>query len=318
MKKFISIIAVLLIATLTTGFFKNTEKASCPTLAISQIVEHPALDVTRQGILDELAARGFSEEAKTLDIVYDNAQGDPTIALQIAQKFASGRPAAIVALGTTAAQACASQAGDIPVVFSSVTNPEEAGLTAKNIVGVSNWVPLEAQLEMIQKLMPKRKQLGVIYNPGEANSVWILNELKAIAPKYGIEIIASPADKTANVDEAALAFIYSVGAIYVSNDNTALSAFSNIVGRANEVKIPVFVSDTDIVDQGALAAMGPSQYEVGRQTGAMVANILEGKAVSPKVEYPKKTELVINKKQGLALKFQFPESILTQADKIIR
>lgn len=318
MKKLIPILIAAALIITSTGFFSQP-KENTRVIAISQIVEHPALDITRQGILDELKDRGFCSDNKNIEILYDNAQGDPILALQIAQKFSSIEPSVIVALGTTAAQSIASQTKSIPLIFSSVTNPKDAGLTAKNIRGVSNWIPLEPQLKAFKKLLPKLKSLGIIYNPGEANSVSIVKQLTIEAKHLGIEILTSPADKSMDVPEATAALIGKVDAIFISNDNTALSAFSNIVNTANSASIPVFVSDTDMVDQGALAALGPSQYQIGRQTGAMIANILSGSPDrNQSIEFPDKLEFVINQKVASKLKIYIPEENLKLADKIIQ
>ena len=272
------------------------------TIGINQIVSHPALDKTCQGILDELKEFPPKTE-QPLKILRENAQGQLIIASQIAQKFKGKKVDIIVALGTTAAQASlrATKEKEILVVFSSVTDPLEAGLLKKldrpegRITGVSNFMPLKDQLFLIQDMVPSLKKLGLIYNPGEANSVSLVKKIKHLAKEIGITIVEATALKTSDIAQATRSLQPKVQAILVTNDNTALSAFATITKITTETKTPLFVSDTDMVNQGALAALGPDQYQIGRQTGKMVRRLLEGERIQNiPVEYPEKINLALN------------------------
>lgn len=146
------------------------------TVALTQIVEHPSLDAARRGILDELAAAGFVAE-QNLKIDYQNAQGNPATAAQIARKFVGERPDAIIAIATPSAQAVAAATRELPIVFCSVSDPLGAKLVGNldkpggNVTGTSDLSPIAEQLDLIRELSPDAQKLGVIYNPGETNSV---------------------------------------------------------------------------------------------------------------------------------------------------
>ena len=74
------------------------------TVAVTAIVEHPALDAARDGIKDELAAAGY-EQGRNLDFRFESAQGNPATAAQIARKFVGEAPDVIVPISTPSAQA---------------------------------------------------------------------------------------------------------------------------------------------------------------------------------------------------------------------
>jgi putative ABC transport system substrate-binding protein len=306
------------------GGFKR-EAVYCKTVAIGQIVEHEALDETRRGIVDELKEAGYIP-GKNINLVYETAQGDAVMANQIATNFKSLNPDVAIGIGTAIAQSLKQKlAGtDIPVVFSSVTDPvgsklvDDLGPNTRGAVGFSNWVEVGPQLEKFQQICPNLRFLGVIYNPGEANSVAMLKEIEKAAKEYNVEVIPAAASVSSEVSMAARSLAQRVDAYFVSNDNTALSAFESIVKVANKSNLPVFVSDTDMVRRGAAAALGPNQYQIGRQTGAMVVQLLGG--VQPKgfaVGFPTQTEFVINKDALAGIRMAVPEDIFAEAQSIL-
>src|SRR5699024_5010112 len=145
-----------------------------------------------------------------------------------------------------------------------------------NVTGVSDMAPIDRHLEFIRKLMPDAKVLGVPYNPGEANAVVQVNTLKKLAPEYGFSVVTAAAPKSSRVLVATRSLVGKADAIYVPTDNTIVSAVEAVVKVGRAADIPVFSADTNSVTRGAAAAIGFSYYDIGRQTGALVARILEG------------------------------------------
>lgn len=288
---------------IASAIFISPLSAQKPSqIYVLQIIQHPALDASRQGIYDALIDAGYVEGD---DFIwnYSNAQGNITLAAQMAQSAAGAQADVIVTLGTSVTQAAmaANKSAQIPIVFASVTDPvgsrivESMEKPGGAITGVSNLTPAEPQFELFKKLQPQLKTLGVIYNPGEANSQALIEDMKAAALKVGIELAFATASKTSDVPSAAAKLAKKADAFYVNNDNTALSAFESIVKVGLHANKPAYVSDTDLVEQGALAALGPNQYLLGKQVGTMVMRILNGE--KPKdipVEYAKDRETKIN------------------------
>ena len=319
----------LLIQSLATlvsfSVFSTPSFSKLPLVCLTQIVAHPALDKTREGIVDELKAQGF-QDSQTLILSMEIAQGQPALASQIAQKCVGQGARVLVAIGTTMAQACASAAirDKTPVVFSSVTDPVGAKLVKNlekpgaNVTGASNATSSQDQLEMFLTLVPNLKKLGVIMNPGEANSRHLYERMEKIAESKGIVLVQGIATKTSEVAQAARSLVGEVDALFVDNDNTALAAFSSIVNVSQQYKIPLFVSDADIVGEGALAALGPDQYTLGRQTGEIIARLLKDEAPGQiPVAFPKDVYLVINKKVAKKIGIELPQKVIKEARIVI-
>lgn len=291
---------------------------------ISKIVDHPALDMTIQGIIEGLKQKGF-EKGKNLDLRVESAQANPSLAQQIAAKFINQTPDVVVGVGTLTAQsfAKAAAAGKVKLVFSSVTDPLKSTLVqsinqpGNNTTGVSNYVDLEPQLLLFLKLQPNLKRLGFLYNSGEANSIILKEKLKEICPQYGLTLVCQTVTKTADVAQNATKLAQNCDAIFVSNDSTTLSSLPSVVNVTNAAKIPLYVSDTDAVALGAVAALGPNQYDVGVQTGIIIAWILNGGDIANKsVEFPAKTDLYLNADSANKVGITLPQALLQTATKV--
>ncbi|WP_416797231.1 ABC transporter substrate-binding protein [Ciceribacter azotifigens] len=298
-------------------------KAEEVTVAVTAIVEHPALDAARDGVKAALAEAGY-KEGENLKFVYESAQGNPGTAAQIARQFVGDAPTVIVPISTPSAQAVVSATRDIPVVFTAVSDPLGAELIKDmekpggNVTGLSDMSPVADHIALIKEITPNAKSIGFIYNTAEANSVSTLAALKAEAEKAGLTVVESVATKSAEVQGATRALVGRADVIYVPTDNTIVSAFEAAVGVAEEAKIPLFAGDTDSVNRGALAAIGFNYFDVGKQTGAIVARVLKGeKPGDIPVRVAAGTDLVINKKAAAKMGVTFPESITSRATKTI-
>ncbi len=322
---FISLLSTVLLLTSCGGDNKSsTNTANTKHVAITQIVEHPALDAARKGIKDELAKQGFVE-GKNLKWSYESAQGTPATASEIAKKFAGEKPDVAVAIATPSAQALASSLHDTPLVFSAVTDPVGAKLISsmknhkENITGVSDLSPVKRQMELIKEIVPSAKNLGVIFNPGEANSVTLVNLVKKYAPTVGMTMIEAGSPKSSDVLAAARSLVDKVDAIYIPTDNTVVSAFEAVIKVAQESKIPVIAADTDSVKRGAIAALGFNYYDLGRQTGKMVVAILNGKSAKEiDAEGVEKTELFVNPEAALKMGVTLNNTLIKRAKEVIK
>ncbi|KQB01139.1 ABC transporter substrate-binding protein [Vibrio metoecus] len=296
--------------------------AKTAKVAVSQIVEHPALDATRQGLLDGLKAKGY-EEGKNLEFDYKTAQGNPAIAVQIARQFVGENPDVLVGIATPTAQALVSATKTIPIVFTAVTDPVGAKLVkqleqpGKNVTGLSDLSPVEQHVELIKEILPNVKSIGVVYNPGEANAVSLMELLKLSAAKHGIKLVEATALKSADVQSATQAIAEKSDVIYALIDNTVASAIEGMIVAANQAKTPVFGAATSYVDRGAIASLGFDYYQIGVQTADYVAAILEGKAPGTlDVQVAKGSDLVINKAAAEQLSITIPEAVLARATSI--
>ena len=281
------------------------------SVAVTAIVEHPALDSVRDGVQAALKAAGF-EVGKNLKWQYQSAQGNTGTAAQIARKFIGDKPDAIVAIATPSAQAVVAATKSVPVVFSAVTDPVAAKLVPSweaskgNVTGVSDLLALDKQIELIKQVVPNAKRVGMVYNPGEANSVVVVKQLQALLPKQGMTLVEASAPRSVDVGSSARSLVGTVDVIYTNTDNNVVSAYAALVKVGQDAKLPLVASDTDSVKRGAIAALGINYRDLGEQTGRMVARILKGeKPGDIKPETSTKLELFVNptaaEKQGVKL-----------------
>ncbi|NIY82141.1 ABC transporter substrate-binding protein [Vibrio hepatarius] len=311
--------AVLAGATLlaSTSIMAKTAK-----VAVSQIVEHPALDATRQGLIDGLKSKGY-EQGKNLDFDYKTAQGNPAIAVQIARQFVGEQPDVLVGIATPTAQALVSATRTIPVVFTAVTDPVGAKLVSsmeqpgKNVTGLSDLSPVAQHVELIKEILPNAKSIGVVFNPGEANAVALVELLKQSAEAQGLKVIEATALKSADVQSATQAIAEKSDVIYAPTDNTVASAIEGMIVAANQTKTPVLGGATSYVEKGAIASLGFDYYQVGVQTADYVAAILEGAAPgSLDVKVAKGSDLVVNTSAAKMLGVTIPDSVLDRATSV--
>lgn len=322
MKSIRFILALLLVLTLPALALAQTAKIS-----VNQFVEHPALDAVLKGFQD------YMQDNK-VDVTYNihNAQANMATANQIGHQIMGESPDLILAIATPSSQACAQalkKAGPrmqkVPMLFSAVTDPLQAGLVADlkrpgaNITGVSDMLPVAKHLAMVKAMMPDLKRLGFLYNAGEVNSKILVPVFQAEGKKIGCEIVEATVSKSSEVYQAVKSLVGKVDAVFVPTDNTVVSALESAVKVCEENKLPLFNADVASVERGSIAAMGFDYYKHGVQTGALAKRILDGAdpAVTP-VEYQQELQLHINLPAAQKMGLTIPEAMVQKADKIYR
>ena len=316
-------VALALPAGLVAGGGAPAKAEEARLVAVTAIVEHPSLDAVHDGLVARLGELGHVD-GETITVVFESAQGNPTIAAQIARRFAGEAPAVIVAISTPSAQAAAAAAEGIPVVFTAVTDPVAAGLVADmaapggTITGLSDMVPLDQQLDLILEILPDTAVIGVPHNPGEANAVVLVDRLTEIAEARGLSVAPAAAARTADVRNAAQSLVGEADVVYVPTDNTVVSALESVLAVGRDNALPVFSGDTDSVSRGAIASLGFDYFEVGRQTADVVAAILDGADPgSIPVTVAEGTELVVNPAAAEAMGLPLPEAVIGRASQVV-
>ncbi|WP_374708241.1 ABC transporter substrate-binding protein [Pseudochrobactrum sp. sp1633] len=319
-----TLILALLSTAMATTMIAAPASAKDVSIAVTAIVEHPALDAARDGVKDALAAAGY-KEGENLKFTYQSAQGNPATAAQIARQFIGEAPDVIVPISTPSAQAVVSGTRDIPVVFTAVSDPVGAQLVKSmdkpggNVTGLSDLSPVADHVKLIKEVAPNVKTIGFLYNSGEANSLSLLEGLKVAAKEGGLEVVESAATKSAEVQGAARALIGKADLIYIPTDNTIISALEGAVSVAEEAKIPLMTADTDSVSRGAFIALGFNYYDVGKQTGEVVVRILKGeKPGDIPVNVAAGTDLVVNLVAAKKMGIEIPQAVVDRASKVIK
>jgi putative tryptophan/tyrosine transport system substrate-binding protein len=313
----------LILALAAATILAAPAKAEDVTVAVTAIVEHPALDAARDGIKEALAEAGY-KEGENLKFRYESAQGNPGTAAQIARQFVGEGPNVIVPISTPSAQAVVSATRDIPIVFTAVSDPigaqlvKDADKPGRNVTGLSDMSPVAEHIALIKEISPNAKSIGFLYNTAETNSVSILAALKEEAAKNDMTVVESVATRSSEVQGAARALVGRADVFYIPTDNTIVSAFEAAVGVAEESKIPLYAADTGSVDRGAVAALGFNYFDVGKQTGAIVVRVLKGEAPGEiPVTVAAGTDLVINKGAAARMGVTLPEAIVSRATRTV-
>ncbi|WP_313221781.1 ABC transporter substrate-binding protein [Stutzerimonas nitrititolerans] len=306
--------------TLATPFAAGA--AEQKSVAATAIVEHPALDSVRDGVRAALEQAGYSDD--NLKWQYQTAQGNTATAAQIARKFVGDRPDAIVAIATPSAQAVVASTKSVPVVFAAVTDPVAAQLvrnwepSGSNVTGVSDELELDRQMELVKRVIPDAKRVGMVYNPGEANSVVVVERLRELLPEMGMTLVEAAAPRSVDVGSAARSLVGKVDVIYTNTDNNVVSAYESLVKVGMDTKTPLIASDTDSVKRGAIAALGIDYYQHGIQAGELVVRLLKGE--KPGSIAPQKTaelSLFINRSAAAAQGVTLSQELIDSAAEVI-
>ncbi|MDW8800296.1 ABC transporter substrate-binding protein [Clostridium sp. A1-XYC3] len=308
MKKIV--VGILIAASVMTGCAKTESKKKVINIGISQIVEYVALDENRKGFIKALEEGGY-KEGENIKIDYQNAQGDIAVAQTIAKKFSSDKKDLIFAIGTPAAQGAFNTTKKIPIMISSVTDPVKAELVKSvekpetNVSGTSDYLPVEKQLDLIKKLVPKAKKIGFIYNTSEVNSEVQLNELKKVAKGY--EIIPAGVTSTNDVNSNIASLVKKIDVLYVPTDQLVVSSMPIIAKHTLEAKVPIIAAEKGSVEAGALATVGINYYKLGYETGKMAVSVLEGEDISKiPIKISNETDVYINEDSLKKLNIEKP------------
>lgn len=293
MKRLIAAISALVIF-LGYAFLyesKQETKQEKPTVAILQLMTHPALDSIHHGIVDALKENGYVP-GKTIKLDYQNAEGDQSSLKTMSDRFKNENSSVMIGI---------------------VKNIKHPGA---NITGVIHKEPVKQQVKLIKTIMPNVKVIGGLHTSSDDSSTAEFKEFKQLAEKEGIKVKDYTITSTNDIDQVSSTMASEVEAVYIPTDNTVASGFSTVVKNTDAKKIPVFPSVTTMIKQGGIATVSVSQYELGKLTGQMAAEILAGKNPgNMALRYVKLGQTYINLKHAEELGLDVPKTALNQAQK---
>jgi len=310
MKKLALTLSVILLVTLSFSV----------KIGITQIVDHPALNQIYEGVLDYL-------EEKNVDFEFEHqsAQGAFQNAIAIANKFKNDVDI-IVAIATPSAQAAATEIKDKPVVFSAVTDPISAGLIPKfgknpgNVVGISDMLPVETHVNLMRSLFPNAINLAILYNPGEANSVFLAEQTKKFGSQVGFNVIEITGTNANELVTSLNANANRIDVGYLYTDNLVASS-AEILGQVFEkLNIPVVAGDIDIARNTSVLGFGFDYYQVGIETGKIVYDLINGKKpseIDSRVLSADSLIFYINLDRAKNLNVTIPQQFIEIADEVV-
>lgn len=282
------------------------------TVAIVQQMDNPAFDDMREGLIEELEAKGYGEDK--VKIEYQNAQGDASNLNTIVQNLVQEDVDVLAPIATPAAQACVAAGSDIPVFFTSVSDPVAAGIISdmekpdKNATGTSNAIPVEDIFALMEKLTPDVKTVGIVYNTSEDNAVSTVESAKAYLEENGYTVEESVVTNSSEVQQACQNLFPNVDAVFIPNSAMVQSAMALVADIAAEYKLPTYASSAATVETGAMATVAMSDKEIGAATADMIIQYLEGTAVGdiPSVVFPA-SDTVLNEDYIAETGITFPD-----------
>ncbi|ALD67015.1 MULTISPECIES: ABC transporter substrate-binding protein [Streptococcus] len=302
------VVGILLTSLISLHQLKADKKKDVFRIGISQFITHQSLDATREGFVDELAKQGYIE-GKNIEIDLQNAQGEQRNLKTISQQLAESSDV-VLAIATPSAQSLANTTQTTPVIFSAVTDPVSAKLVESrehpggNVTGTSDQSSdaISTQINLIKKVLPKAKTIGILYTQSEPNSVVQKDEAKRLLEEKGFTVVEKTILDSNNVKAAAESLMAEVDMVFVPTDNIISSTMETVKQVSIKHKVPVFGGSTEMIAVGGLYNYGTNYEELGRQTARMLIRVLKGeKPENIAVELPEKLELHTNQEMADAL-----------------
>jgi len=302
------VVGILLTSLISLHQLKADKKKDVFRIGISQFITHQSLDATREGFVDELAKQGYVE-GKNIEIDLQNAQGEQRNLKTISQQLAESSDV-VLAIATPSAQSLANTTQTTPVIFSAVTDPVSAKLVESrehpggNVTGTSDQSSdaISTQINLIKKVLPKAKTIGILYTQSEPNSVVQKDEAKRFLEEKGFTVVEKTILDSNNVKAAAESLMAEVDMVFVPTDNIISSTMETVKQVSIKHKVPVFGGSTEMIAVGGLYNYGTNYEELGRQTARMLIRVLKGeKPENIAVELPEKLELHTNQEMADAL-----------------
>ena len=302
------VVGILLTSLISLHQLKADKKKDVFRIGISQFITHQSLDATREGFVNELAKQGYVE-GKNIEIDLQNAQGEQRNLKTISQQLAESSDV-VLAIATPSAQSLANTTQTTPVIFSAVTDPVSAKLVESrehpggNVTGTSDQSSdaISTQINLIKKVLPKAKTIGILYTQSEPNSVVQKDEAKRLLEEKGFTVVEKTILDSNNVKAAAESLMAEVDMVFVPTDNIISSTMETVKQVSIKHKVPVFGGSTEMIAVGGLYNYGTNYEELGRQTARMLIRVLKGeKPENIAVELPEKLELHTNQEIADAL-----------------
>lgn len=324
MKRLIATIIALfafLIIAFTSELRKTQTEQARPIVGILQTMSHPALDQIHRGIIQGLKDEGYTN-GKNIKIDFQNAQNDQSNLKSMSDHFQNEKASVVIGIATPAIQSLAIESGNTPIVMGAVSDPLGTGLVKNmkhpdgKVTGVQDKQPIKTQLNLIRQIMPKIKNIGVIYTSSDDSSAAEFKEFKRLAEKEHINIRSYTITSTNDIEQVAQTMAGKVQAVYVPTDNTVASGIATLLKATNAAKIPVFPAADTMVQPGGLATRSVSQVDMGILTGKIAGQILKGKKPADlPVQRVTNYETVVNEKAARRLGITIPNSVIQAAQK---
>lgn len=282
MKKIIALLLVAIMMFAFAGCSENKNKEdSVLKIGIIQYMSHPSLDNCYNGIISALENSGIEY---TVDYQTGSSSSADADCTNFAKNMVAANYDMIIAIATPAAKAAFAATDDteIPVIFCAVSDPIAAGLVESMeapgyiCTGTSDVLDLEAQVAIIKAMQPDVKSIGILYTSSEDNSITNLKNFKSVCDKENIEVVATAVQGASDIPSAAEELASKVDCINNFTDNNVVNNLSVVLSAADKYGIPVYGSEEEQVANGCLASVSIDYVALGKVTGEMAVEVLNG------------------------------------------
>ncbi|MDB4927222.1 ABC transporter substrate-binding protein [Mucilaginibacter sp.] len=265
---------------------QSTKNKTVPVVGFVDAFEDATIAQARTGFTDALNKKGFSEEKKTVQIEYRNAQGNIPTLTQIVNYFVSENVDLLATCTTLSTITAVQNTKTIPIFEIVSPTPERMkvvgadGKSPANLFGVMEDLQyIDTSFSIIPKLLkPKGAKLviGMIYNQVEPQSADAMERIKGLADKLNITLVALPLNSSADAQLVTQSLLgKNIDAFFANPDNTVFASFETILKNCNQANVPIFTSEAGLVQRGAVAAFGADIYQWGYQAGEQAAQYLK-------------------------------------------
>jgi putative ABC transport system permease protein len=302
----------------------RSDSAGVHKIGFLQVSDHGLLNITRDSFVEEMERIGY-ERGKNCIIQLENANGDLPTVNTILDKFVYEDVDVVVPISTACTQATVNRIKDRPVVFATVANPFIIGAGKSetehlpNVTGVYGAAPMDETMEVVRQILPGKLKVGAIWDPAHANSVFNVGNLQRAVDTYDdVSFVGATITSSSEVYQAAASLVNKgIDAFVLSPDNIVYSAFESIVKAAQPKKIPIFISDVERIEDGAMAAYGYDYTTSGIQAAHLVDRVLKGENPGgiPFERYRKIT-FGLNLKVAEDIGITIPPDLIDRATKI--
>jgi putative tryptophan/tyrosine transport system substrate-binding protein len=317
--------AVLLAIWIVLGG-RGPVEAQSPHYRVAVLIPRLTFNLALEGLREGLAQLGY-QEGKNLTFMVEDAQGEVASLTNRAARLIEAKPDVIFTITTAPTIAAKQATTTIPIVFAFVADPLRSGLIASyassqnNVTGITSYVgPLSGKrLEVLQEIAPGIKRVLVLVAPQESVAEVSFQLLAEAAPKLGIELLRHDVRSLEEIAQTLQAVPKgAVDAIYYNPSNLVGAHLDLLIHKAKEDRIPLAVSDTSMVERGALVTYGPDMRLLGMQAAKLVAKIMKGaKPSEMPVQTPEQLPLAINLTTAKAIGLNIPRSILERTDRFV-
>ena len=294
-------------------------------IGIVQIVDHSMLNVTRDAFLEEMNRIGY-QSGKNCLFQVENANGDMSSVNTILDKFLADRMDVIVPISTGCTQAAMHKIKDQPIVFATVANPFiiDAGRSdtdhLPNVTGVYGSVPMDKVLEMVRQVRKGKIRIGSIWDAGQVNSVYNVEQLKQVVQQDAdVVFVGATVTGSSEVFQAAQSLAQQqIDMFVLAPDNIVYSALDSVIKVSESKKIPMVITDVERLSDGALCALGYDYATSGIQAAHLVDRILKGESPGS-IPFEKYSRLTIgvNLRAARQMGIAIPSELLDRTTVII-